>query len=430
MAQAQEDRAHRRRQIGGDARAARGAARSSATSSCSTSPRRRASPRARRSTSSRPAASTASTRSVTGTVRLRPTSRAPTCCIVTAGVPRKPGMSRDDLLEDQPQDHHATWRDNIKAHAPERVRDRHLEPARRDGLRDVEGHRLPEEPGGRHGRRARHARASSASWPRRPALAVRTCARWCSAATATTWCRCSATAPSSGVPLTKLLAEGQARRDRRAHARGRRRDRRAARDRVGVLRAGRGARSPWPRATCATAARVCPCAACLEGEYGVQGPLHGRAGRHRRRRRREGRRARALTDEEKAMLDDAASSAVRERADRSCPASFDPGAARRSYLHHRPRGPRGAQRRRRHEGPRVPGRRKSCGSTASPCPGRSAARADRRRAAAEKLIAETGSEVVVGQGADPRGRPRQGRRRQGRQGAGRGAAGSRRACSA
>jgi malate dehydrogenase len=25
-------------------------------------------------------------------------SRAPTSCIVTAGVPRKPGMSRDDLL--------------------------------------------------------------------------------------------------------------------------------------------------------------------------------------------------------------------------------------------------------------------------------------------------------------------------------------------
>ncbi len=39
--------------------------------------------------------------------------------------------------------------------------------------------------------------------------------------------------------------------------------------------------------------RLLACAAYLDGEYGLQGPLHGRPDRHRRRRRREDRRDRA-----------------------------------------------------------------------------------------------------------------------------------------
>ena len=44
-------------------------------------------------------------------------SRAPTWCIVTAGVPRKPGMSRDDLLGINLKVMEAVG-DGIKAHAP------------------------------------------------------------------------------------------------------------------------------------------------------------------------------------------------------------------------------------------------------------------------------------------------------------------------
>ena len=62
--------------------------------------------------------------------------------IVTAGVPRKPGMSRDDLLAINLK----IMRDiaeNLKRRLPRSLRHRGLEPARRHGARDEEGHRLP-----------------------------------------------------------------------------------------------------------------------------------------------------------------------------------------------------------------------------------------------------------------------------------------------
>ena len=86
--------------------------------------------------------------------------------IITAGVPRKPGMSREDLLDVNLK----IMKDvaaNMKTHCPERLRDQHRQPARRDGVRAAQDHRLQEAPGGGHGRRARHARASSSSSPRR-----------------------------------------------------------------------------------------------------------------------------------------------------------------------------------------------------------------------------------------------------------------------
>ena len=72
--------------------------------------------------------------------------------IITAGIPRKPGMSRDDLI--------ATNAGVIKTVAeqrqdalPRRLRDRHHQPARRDGLGDAEGQRPAGQHGGRHGGR-------------------------------------------------------------------------------------------------------------------------------------------------------------------------------------------------------------------------------------------------------------------------------------
>ena len=53
--------------------------------------------------------------------------------IVTAGVARKPGMSRDDLLGINLKVMKAVG-EGIKANAPERVRHLHHQPARRDGV--------------------------------------------------------------------------------------------------------------------------------------------------------------------------------------------------------------------------------------------------------------------------------------------------------
>ena len=77
--------------------------------------------------------------------------------IVTAGIPRKPGMSRDDLIGTN-AGVIKTVGDQRPAALPGRLRDRHHQPARRDGLGDAEGQRPAGQPRGRHGRRARPAR--------------------------------------------------------------------------------------------------------------------------------------------------------------------------------------------------------------------------------------------------------------------------------
>ncbi len=76
-------------------------------------------------------------------------------CIVTAGVPRKPGMSRDDLLGINLKVMKSGRRGH-QAARPQRLRDLHHQPAGRHGLGAAEilsG--LPHEQGRRHGRRAR-----------------------------------------------------------------------------------------------------------------------------------------------------------------------------------------------------------------------------------------------------------------------------------
>ena len=86
--------------------------------------------------------------------------------IITAGIARKPGMSRDDLLNTN-----AGIVKSVSGGDQEDVarRDRHrgLQPARRDVLRRQEGDRLPARARHRHGRRARHGALSRV--PRRGA---------------------------------------------------------------------------------------------------------------------------------------------------------------------------------------------------------------------------------------------------------------------
>ena len=74
--------------------------------------------------------------------------------IVTAGLPRKPGMSRDDLISVNSKIMQSVA-EGIKQYAPERVRHRDLEPARRDGHALPADHRLPAQARRRPGRRAR-----------------------------------------------------------------------------------------------------------------------------------------------------------------------------------------------------------------------------------------------------------------------------------
>ena len=74
--------------------------------------------------------------------------------IVTAGVARKPGMSRDDLLGINLKVMKAVG-EGIKAERRRRVRDLHHQSARRDGLGAARILRPAAPYGGRHGRRAR-----------------------------------------------------------------------------------------------------------------------------------------------------------------------------------------------------------------------------------------------------------------------------------
>ncbi len=66
-----------------------------------------------------------------------------------------------------------------------------------------------------------------------------------------------------------LVDEGADRRDRQAHPRRRRRDRRAVEDRQRLLCPGDQSRSPWPRAISKDKKRILPAAAHLTGQYGV-----------------------------------------------------------------------------------------------------------------------------------------------------------------
>ena len=108
--------------------------------------------------------------------------------IITAGIARKPGMSRDDLLNTNAGIVKQVS-EQVKRDVAERDHHRGVEPARRDVLRREAGHRLSARARDRHGRRARHRALPLV--PRRGArrLRARTSRRWCSAATATRWFR-------------------------------------------------------------------------------------------------------------------------------------------------------------------------------------------------------------------------------------------------
>jgi malate dehydrogenase len=116
-------------------------------------------------------------------------------CIVTAGVPRKPGMSRDDLLGINLKVMKAVG-EGIKAHAPNAFVICITNPldAMVWALQLFSG--LPPRKSSAW-RACSTRRALPISCPRRPACRSRTSTPGRSAATATTWCRWCATRPSA-----------------------------------------------------------------------------------------------------------------------------------------------------------------------------------------------------------------------------------------
>ena len=219
--------------------------------------------------------------------------------IVTAGVPRKPGMSRDDLLGINLKVMKQVGA-GIKTIRPQRLRHLHHQPARRDGLGAAEVLR-PAKPNmivgmagvldsrplplfprrgvqglgrGRHGLRARRP------WRRHGAAGALFRRR---------------RHPAARPRQDGLDDAGAARRDRRsAPARAAARSSACSRPARPSTRR-RPRPSPWPRAISRTRSACCPAPPRLKGQYGVDDIYRRRAGRDRRQRRRADRRDRAST---------------------------------------------------------------------------------------------------------------------------------------
>ena len=126
--------------------------------------------------------------------------------IITAGLARKPGMSRDDLLNTNLK---------IMTQVAEGVRDNAPDAyvivvsnpldAMVYTFKEVSG--FPKNRVVGHGRRARLRRASAPSWPGSSGCPCEDVTRrWSSAVTATRWCRSIRYCTVAGIPIEQLLA--------------------------------------------------------------------------------------------------------------------------------------------------------------------------------------------------------------------------------
>ena len=180
-------------------------------------------------------------REAQGHATIMPTSPAPTCASSPPASPRKPGMSRDDLLGINLKVMKAVG-EGIKAARPRRLRHLHHQPARRDGLGAARILGPAAQHGRRHGRRARQRALPPLSSPRSSSVSVEDVTAFVLGGHGDTMVPVVEYSTVAGIPIPDLDQDGLVdagadRRDRQAHPRRRRRDRRAAQDRLGLLRA-------------------------------------------------------------------------------------------------------------------------------------------------------------------------------------------------
>ena len=108
--------------------------------------------------------------------------------IITAGIARKPGMSRDDLLNTNAGIVKSVS-EQIKKTSPNAIVIVVSQPARRDVLRREGSHAASRASACSAWRACSTRRAIARSSPKRSTSRCATSRRWCSAATATRWCR-------------------------------------------------------------------------------------------------------------------------------------------------------------------------------------------------------------------------------------------------
>jgi malate dehydrogenase len=193
-------------------------------------------------------------------------------CIVTAGVPRKPGMSRDDLLGINLKVMEQVGA-GIKKYAPERLRHLHHQPARRDGLGAAEVLR----PAARHGvgmagvldsARFRYFLAEEFN------VSVEDVTAFVLGGHGDTMVPLVRYSTVAGIPLPDLVKMGWTTQERLDAIVQRTRE--GGAEIVGLLKTGSAFYAPAASAIAMAESylkdkkRVLPCAAYLKGEYGVK----------------------------------------------------------------------------------------------------------------------------------------------------------------
>ena len=189
--------------------------------------------------------------------------------VITAGIARKPGMSRDDLLNTNYKIVKECTENALK-HSPERDPDRGEQSRSTPCARWPTRSRACPSTASSAWRASSTARACARSSPWSSASPWRTRTPSCSAGTATRWCRCPRYSTVSGIPITELLPPDRVEAIVKRTANG-------GAEIVSLLKTGSAYYAPSSStaemvdAVLKDKHKVLPCCCYLEGEFGIQG---------------------------------------------------------------------------------------------------------------------------------------------------------------